>query len=72
MKLIKTNEAWSFSGYSDESGRFVFENIHSFEKDGRTYCLPASKCGFELYDNGEKIGFFKTLKAAKAAAENRI
>lgn len=73
MKLKKDGGAWSFANYTDESGRFFFKNIHNFiGKDGCCYCLPASKCGFELYDGGELVGFFRTLKAAKATAESRI
>ena len=72
MKLIKTDKAWSYSDYMDESKRFLFKNVHSIVKDGRTYSLPASKCGWELYDNGQKVGFFNTLKAAKVEAEGRI
>lgn len=72
MKLKKDNKAWSFANYTDENDRFFFKNIHSVIIDGCPYSLPASKCGFELYDNGELVGFFKTLKAAKEAAISRI
>lgn len=72
MKLVKTDKAWSFSDYKSVDGRFLFKNIHScIESDGRSYSLPPSRCGFELYDNGELIGFFKTLKSAKEVAQSR-
>lgn len=71
MKLVKIDKAWAFSDYKSIDGRYIFKNIHSIVgDDGRSYALPASKCGWELYDNGYLIGFFKTLKAAKEAAKS--
>lgn len=71
MKFVKTDRAWSFSDYKDESGRFLIKNIQTVVKGGVRYALPASDCGWELYDSGEKVGFYKTLKAAKAESERR-
>ena len=72
MKLVKIDKAWAFSDYKSIDGRYIFKNIHSIVGDDeRSYALPASKCGWELYDNSALIGFFKTLKAAKEAAKSR-
>jgi hypothetical protein len=62
-----------FADYKSECGRFVAENTDArgagVDADGFTIGLARNLCGFNLMDNGVKVGFFKKLKDAKAYAE---
>lgn len=63
----------SFADYASADGRFLAYNTDArgagVGVDGFRIGLARALCGFDLIDNGVKVGFFKKLKDAKAYAE---